>query len=85
MKAKAIALTIFLVFVSVAMGFQNNPQLGTWKLNEAKSKFAGKREITPLFTKPLVIKLRSQSMGLMKTAVPFTTNGPESSMGKIIR
>ena len=41
MKAKAIALTIFLVFVSVAMGFQNNPQLGTWKLNEAKSKFAG--------------------------------------------
>ena len=41
MKAKAIALTILLVFVSVAMGFQNNPQLGTWKLNEAKSKFAG--------------------------------------------
>ena len=41
MKAKAIALTISLVFVSMAMGFQNNPQLGTWKLNEAKSKFAG--------------------------------------------
>ena len=42
MKAKTIALTISLVFVSVALGFQNNPQLGTWKLNEAKSKFAGK-------------------------------------------
>ena len=42
MKAKAIALTISLVFVSVAMGYQNNPHLGTWKLNEAKSKFAGK-------------------------------------------
>jgi hypothetical protein len=42
MKAKAIALTISLVFVSVAVGFQNNPHLGTWKLNEAKSKFAGK-------------------------------------------
>ena len=42
MKTKAIALTISLVFVSMAMGFQNNPQLGTWKLNEAKSKFAGK-------------------------------------------
>ena len=42
MKAKTIALTISLVFVSVAMGFQNNPQMGTWKLNEAKSKFAGK-------------------------------------------
>jgi hypothetical protein len=42
MKAKTIALTISLFFASVAMGFQNNPQVGTWKLNEAKSKFAGK-------------------------------------------
>jgi hypothetical protein len=42
MKTKAIALGISLVFVSVAMGFQGNPHLGTWKLNEAKSKFAGK-------------------------------------------
>ena len=42
MKAKTIALTISLVFVSVALGFQDNPHLGTWKLNEAKSKFAGK-------------------------------------------
>ena len=42
MKAKTIALTISLFFASVVMGFQNNPQLGTWKLNEAKSKFAGK-------------------------------------------
>ena len=42
MKAKTIALTISLFFASVAMGFQNNPQMGTWKLNEAKSKLAGK-------------------------------------------
>jgi hypothetical protein len=42
MKAKTIAITLSLVFVSVALGFQDNPQLGTWKLNEAKSKFAGK-------------------------------------------
>jgi hypothetical protein len=42
MKAKTIALAISLVFVSVALGYQNNPQIGTWKLNEAKSKFAGK-------------------------------------------
>ena len=40
MKAKTIALAISLVFVSVALGFQNNPQMGTWKLNEAKSKIA---------------------------------------------
>ena len=42
MKAKTIALTISLVFVSVALGFQSDAQIGTWKLNEAKSKFAGK-------------------------------------------
>ena len=43
MKAKTIALTtISLVFVTVAMGFQTNPNMGTWKLNEAKSKFGGK-------------------------------------------
>jgi hypothetical protein len=42
MKTKAIAITISLVFVTVAMGFQTNPHMGTWKLNEAKSKFAGK-------------------------------------------
>jgi hypothetical protein len=42
MKAKTIAFAISLVFVSVALGFQDNPNMGTWKINEAKSKFAGK-------------------------------------------
>ena len=42
MKTKTIALTISLVFVSVALGFQDNSQIGTWKINEAKSKLAGK-------------------------------------------
>ena len=42
MKTKTTALIISLVFVSVALGFQGDPQIGTWKLNEAKSKFAGK-------------------------------------------
>lgn len=41
MKTKTIALTISLVFVSVALGFQDNSHMGTWKLIEAKSKFAG--------------------------------------------
>ena len=41
MKTKTIALTISLVFVTVALGFQDNPQMGTWKLNKDKSKLAG--------------------------------------------
>lgn len=42
MRAKAIALTISLVFVAAAMGFADSPHMGTWKLNEAKSKLSGK-------------------------------------------
>ena len=42
MKTRTIAFAFSLVFVVVAMGFADSPQMGTWKLNEAKSKFAGK-------------------------------------------
>ena len=42
MKAKTIALTISLVFVAAAMAFADSPHMGTWKLNEAKSKLSGK-------------------------------------------
>ena len=42
MKAITIALAISLVVVGVAMSFQSNAHIGTWKLNEAKSKLAGK-------------------------------------------
>ena len=39
MKTKTIALTVALCFVAVAVSFAGNPNMGTWKLNEAKSKF----------------------------------------------
>jgi hypothetical protein len=38
MKTK-IALTMTLCLVAVAAGFASDANLGTWKLNEAKSKF----------------------------------------------
>jgi hypothetical protein len=38
MKTK-IALTMALCLVAVAAGFASDANLGTWKLNEAKSKF----------------------------------------------
>jgi hypothetical protein len=38
MKTK-IALTLALCLVAVAAGFASDTNLGTWKLNEAKSKF----------------------------------------------
>ena len=39
MKTRTIVLTLALCFVAVAGGFASNPNMGTWKLKEAKSKF----------------------------------------------
>src|SRR5580693_911367 len=38
MKTRTIGLTIAMLFVGLAMCSAQNPNLGTWKLNEAKSK-----------------------------------------------
>ncbi len=38
MKTRTIALTVALFFVAVAVSFASDVNLGTWKLNEAKSK-----------------------------------------------
>lgn len=40
MKTRTIGLTLALCFVAGAVGFASDVQMGTWKLNEAKSKFA---------------------------------------------
>lgn len=39
MKLKAIVLTLAVIFASAVMCAAQNPHMGTWKLNEAKSKF----------------------------------------------
>src|SRR4030088_185205 len=40
MKVRTITLSVLLLFVAGAMCMASNPNMGTWKLNEAKSKFA---------------------------------------------
>src|SRR6266852_7939768 len=40
MKARTSILTLALCFVGAAVCFADEPQMGNWKLNEAKSKFA---------------------------------------------
>ena len=39
MKARTIVLTLVLCFIGTAVCFGQSPFMGTWKLNEAKSKF----------------------------------------------
>jgi hypothetical protein len=38
MKTRSIVMTVLLCFVGLAASFADNPNMGTWKLNEAKSK-----------------------------------------------
>ena len=38
MKTRSTILTIVVCFAGLSLSFAQNPQLGTWKLNEAKSK-----------------------------------------------
>lgn len=40
MRTKTIGLSLALCFLAGTACFADDPQLGTWKLNEAKSKFA---------------------------------------------
>ncbi len=40
MKARTIVVTLVLCLVGAAMCFAADPNMGTWKLNEAKSKLA---------------------------------------------
>ena len=40
MKARTIILTVMVCMVAAAMCFASDPNMGTWKLNEAKSKVA---------------------------------------------
>jgi len=40
MKTKTTGLILALCFFGTAVSFADDPQLGIWKLNEAKSKFA---------------------------------------------
>src|SRR6266850_3955385 len=40
MKVRVILLTLAALFVGVTVCLADNPQMGTWKLNEAKSKIS---------------------------------------------
>ena len=40
MKARTIVLTLALCFIGIGVCFAQNPFMGAWKLNEAKSKLA---------------------------------------------
>lgn len=40
MRIRTVVFTLLMLFVGLTMCLAANPSMGTWKLNEAKSKFA---------------------------------------------
>jgi len=60
MRIRAIGLTLVFCFLGGALCFAADPQIGTWKLNEAKSK------ITPGTAKFTTVSFKSM-LGQVKT------------------
>ena len=70
MKARMIVLTLTLFTLGLAVGFASeNPNMGTWKLNEAKSKFA------PGMTKNSTVVYEAAGDGVKVTTDGTTGDG----------
>ena len=70
MKARMIVLTLALFTLGSAAGFAaENPNMGTWKLNEAKSKFA------PEATKNSTVVYEAAGNGVKVTTDGTTGDG----------
>ena len=53
MKARMLLLTVALCFAGTALSFAQSPQMGTWKLDEAKSSIERWRALEPKSAEPL--------------------------------
>jgi hypothetical protein len=62
MKTKTVGLTVALCFLGAAACFAADPHMGTWKLNEAKSK------ITPGTTKFTTVTFKNMSGNVKLTS-----------------
>jgi phage-related protein len=70
MKTKVLASVFSLVFVTMAMGFDTNPQIGTWKLNEGKSQFSGKARNTMVVYEAMGDQVKVTVDGVDETGNP---------------
>jgi hypothetical protein len=69
MKTKSLGLTLAFCFLGVAMCFADDPQMGTWKLNEAKSK------ITPGTAKFTTVTFENMLENIKVTSDGTDSNG----------
>lgn len=86
MKRTVTVLALTLFFTGIRVCLADSPQMGTWKLNEAKSKLAPgstKNHTVPM--KPQVTKLRSPWKGPIPQAKRCGVSGLVSLMEDLIR
>ena len=81
MKARTILLSLALCFVSVAVCFAQDAFMGTWKLNEAKSKLSSGAPKNST----VVYEAAGENVKVIPTATASrrTTSGRETSTGRI--
>src|SRR5260370_33023237 len=83
MKTKTIGLTLAFCVLAGAACFAANPQMGSWKLNEAKSKLTpGVGKITMVVYKTMVGQVKATVDGTDDKGKPTHNEGTGKFDGK---
>ena len=83
MKVRKIALTLVLCLAGVAVCYASDPNMGTWKLNEAKSKFpAGATKNTTVVYAPAGDQVKVTTDGTTGDGKPVQTEWTGKFDGK---
>jgi hypothetical protein len=86
MKLKVIVFGLVVLFASAVVCAAQSPHMGTWKLNDAKSKFPkGATKNHTVVYEAAGDQTKSRSMGLPATAAPCTASGPANSTASLMR
>jgi len=83
---KTLGLILSFLFFGLAMCLAAHPQMGTWKLNQAKSKITpGTAKFTTVTFKTTLGNIKATGTASPRTVNRFTSSGRASSTAKIIR
>ncbi len=83
MKISRIALTLVLCIAGVAVCYASNPNMGTWKLNDAKSNFpTGVMKNTTVIYTAAGDQIKVTTEGMTADGQPFQTEWTGNFDGK---
>jgi hypothetical protein len=86
MNARKTVITVVMLFVGLTMCFAENPHLGTWKLNEARSKVSpGTQKNLTVSYETVGDNIKATLDGVDGQGNRRIMSGRASSMAKIIR